>query len=201
MKKQYIAPFQQTPQWDLVPKVTLTHTSWLTPSEVAAWAQVCHNDRSLLIRLTARESPIRATLTGPLDSVCTDSCLEFFFAPDAEDPRYFNFEFNPLGTLFLGFGTGREDRVRLIVPDSSIFHFRTAETNDGWEISYEIPVSFVQLFMPGFSFQGTAACNFYKCGDLTPEPHYLSWAPIHCSNPDYHRREDFGILRFESCQD
>ena len=30
--------------------------------------------------------------------------------------------------------------------------------------------------------------NFYKCGDKTAHPHYVSWAPINTPQPDFHRR-------------
>ena len=36
--------------------------------------------------------------------------------------------------------------------------------------------------------------NFYKCGDKTAHPHYLSWSPIHTEKPDFHRPEFFGEL-------
>ena len=48
----------------------------------------------------------------------------------------------------------------------------------------------------GYELAGEGACNFYKCGDLTEIPHYLAWAPLSCDTPDYHRRQDFGCLKF-----
>lgn len=36
--------------------------------------------------------------------------------------------------------------------------------------------------------------NFYKCGDLTAEPHYLSWSPIAFERPNFHLPEFFGEL-------
>ena len=36
--------------------------------------------------------------------------------------------------------------------------------------------------------------NFYKCGDKTAHPHYLSWSPIDTPKPDFHRPEFFGEL-------
>ena len=36
--------------------------------------------------------------------------------------------------------------------------------------------------------------NFYKCGDATEMPHYLSWNPIQTERPDFHRPEFFGEL-------
>ena len=39
--------------------------------------------------------------------------------------------------------------------------------------------------------------NFYKCGDLTPQEHYLSWNPMTSETPAFHRPCDFGLLTFE----
>ena len=36
--------------------------------------------------------------------------------------------------------------------------------------------------------------NFYKCGDATLLPHYLSWSQIDTEQPDFHRPEFFGEL-------
>lgn len=42
-----------------------------------------------------------------------------------------------------------------------------------------------------------AKANFYKCGDNTSKPHYLSWNPIGTESPDFHRPDFFGNLIFE----
>jgi hypothetical protein len=148
--------------------------------------------------MEAEEHPIRATLTGLLDQVCNDSCLEFFFAPSTEDPRYFNFEWNPLGTLNLGFGGLRANRVRQIVkqPDQ-LFQAKTWVQGDRWGVRFRIPAEFIRRYFPDFQLCGQSACNFYKCGDQTERPHYLAWSPLTCETPDFHRRQDFGIIRYK----
>ncbi len=197
MKSVCRVPHCSTPDWPRIPEVRLTHTGWLEPCPITAKAQICHDGQTLWVRMEAEESPIRATLTGPLDPVCTDSCLEFFFAPDPEDKRYFNFEFNPLGNLCLGFGAERPTRMRIILKDAAALLAPTPfETGRGWGIEFRIPLSFIRLYFPDFSFSGVSHANFYKCGDSTPVPHYLAWAPLSTDTPDYHRRQDFGTLSF-----
>lgn len=189
--------YRKTPDWAGVPAVFLAHTPWLPPCGVEAKAKACHDGENLYVCMEAREQAIRAELTGPLDSVCEDSCLEFFFAPDAGDERYFNVEWNPLGTLYFGFGGARETRVRQIVRDArALFAPETFRTADGWGVSFRIPASLIRLYFPGFAFAGEAAGNFYKCGDATRTPHYLAWSPLTSAVPDYHRRQDFGRLTF-----
>lgn len=195
--KQYKVVRMNPPHWDQVEKVELRHTPWLQPNEVSAWAQACHDGENLYIRMAAKEDYVRATLTGVLDQVCDDSCLEFFFAPLADDKRYLNFEINPLGTLYLGFGAGRPTRVRQVVKDPAMFAIEPFPTYDGWGVTYRIPLDFLRLYFPGFCFKGEAACNFYKCGDKTRVPHYLAWSELSSEAPDYHRRWDFGKLIFE----
>ncbi len=193
---EYVIHHVQTPDWQAVPSVELRHTGWLSPCPITAQAQACHDGKHLFVRMEAVEAPVRATLTGPLDQVCDDSCLEFFFAPLAEDARYLNFECNPLGNLYLGFGATRDTRVRQVVRDTGLFHIAPFSTEGGWGFTMQIPGDFIRLYMPSFAFSGTAAGNFYKCGDRTAVPHYLAWAPLSCDTPDFHRRQDFGTLIF-----
>ena len=194
----YSVPRMEQPDWALVPVAKLAHQPWLAPCGVEAQAQLCHDGERLYVRMMAKEQVVRATLTVETDMVCEDSCLEFFFAPDPADKRYFNFEWNPLGTLYLGFGAERGSRVRQLVRDrNALFAPRPFRTADGWGIEFAVPASFIALYFPGFALRGEAAGNFYKCGDRTETPHYLAWAKLSCDHPDYHRRQDFGTLRFE----
>ncbi len=193
----YMVSYMPEPEWEKVPAVELTHTGWLEPCAITAQAKLCRDDNSLWVRMEAVESPIRATLTGKLDQVCNDSCLEFFFAPLEGDKRYFNFEFNPLGTMYLGFGAERPTRVRQIVKKpEELFRPAPFHTEKGWGLVFRIPAEFVALYFPGYAFRGESGANFYKCGDRTETPHYLAWAPLTSPTPDFHRRQDFGKLRF-----
>ena len=198
MEQAYLVKRVKEVDWTQVPEIVLEHTGWLESCAVEAKAQACHDGENLWIRMEAKESPVRATLTGKLDAICTDSCLEFFFAPDPEQPHYFNFEFNALKALYLGFGAERATRVRQIVRDAdALFVPQPFFTEEGWGITYRIPLSFLRVYFPDFTFSGKKYGNFYKCGDLTEVPHYLAWAPLSSETPDYHRRQDFGVLLFE----
>ena len=194
----YTILYQSVPNWENVPSVELHHTGWLPEAPIRAWAQLCRDDQGLWVRLEAEEANVRATLSEPLDEVYQDSCLEFFFAPIASDSRYLNFEFNPLGNIYLGFGSTRPTRVRQIVSSvEELFHPVPFTTEQGWGIVYHIPFAFIRNYFPEFEPTGEAAGNFYKCGDLTEQPHYLSWTPMTTDSPDFHRRQDFGVLRFK----
>ena len=185
------------PDWSAVPRLQVGHVLWTPDYGIRASGQFCHDADHLYIRLRAVEQDIRAEYTAPLSMVCHDSCLEFFFMPEGED-RYLNFEINPNGCLHLGFGQDRYDRKNALPPDPrETFGIRTGRTDDGWEASYRIPGSFLRTFYPAFSCTGRLRANVYKCGDLTPYPHYLAWNPVASATPDFHRPECFGEMEIK----
>lgn len=192
-----ITPVNGQPDWDKVPVLAVDNILWLPDAGIRMTQQLCYDSRKLYIYQKAVETVVRAEHTALLAQVCEDSCMEFFFCPEADSNRYFNFEWNLNGALYLGFRTDRENAARLQMKDhKSLFGFRSARTSDGWEIFYEIPASFVELFVPGFALRPGVQirANCYKCGDLTPTPHYLSWNPVTSENPDFHRPQDFGVM-------
>ena len=194
----YIVPKLPVPDWSVPKAAALTHTGWLPACPVSAQAQACHDGENLYIRLEAQEQPIRATMSGVLDRVCEDSCLELFYAPVSGDPRYFNFEFNPLGAMDMSFGGARPNRVRQVPKKAAEwFQPRPFTTGGGWGLEFRIPLTFLRLYWPEFSFSGEGAGNFYKCGEQTAVPHFMAWSPLSCDTPDFHRRQDFGTLIFE----
>ena len=185
------------PDWNAVPLLEVDQVLWKPDCGIRASGQFCHDSRNLYIRLRASEKHIRAEYSAPLSPVCQDSCLEFFFMPEGED-RYFNFEINPNACLYIGFGHGRGDSTALYRKDmQQLFEIRAERTADGWETFYRIPLPFLRLFWPDFTFTGILRANVYKCGDLTENEHYLSWNPVSSETPDFHRPQDFGIMRFE----
>ena len=191
-----IRPVIDTPDWLSVPSLSLSHILWEPDCGIRASGRFCHDSLALYVNLRAAEKQIRAEYTAPLSPVCRDSCLEFFFMPENED-RYFNFEINPNGCLYIGFGRGREDSTALYRENMrQLFGIRTERTPDGWEAFYRIPLSFLRLFMPDFAFEGSLRANVYKCGDLTEREHYLSWNPVASETPDFHRPADFGRMTF-----
>jgi len=187
--------------WNSIPAVMLEHTPWLTPCDISATAQLCYDDNALYVRMCARESPIRAEFTGLLDQPCLDSCLEFFVSPMPDEQRYINIEYNPNGCLYLGISTGDHDLYRLIKDNDNTEFLcpKITLTEDGWEITYRIPLKFFRLFFPDFSLESgrKMRANFFKCGEYTVQRHYLAWNPTTSDTPNFHRPCDFGEVVFE----
>lgn len=184
--------------WDAVPVTTMDNYNWLGEAPIHAQAQICCTEDALHILLSTQEEHIRAEETGQLGAPCHDSCLEFFFCPVSGDDRYFNIECSPTGCIFLGFGSDRHNLVRLLPVEMSI-HPEVKRFEGGWSVSYSVPYSFIRQFFPAFDPAGGSAMrgNFYKCGDETVQPHYISWSPMNPQIVDFHRPEHFGALIFE----
>lgn len=196
MKRYTIARVSGRPDWDAVPALDIDEQLWRPPVDIAAQAKIAWDDERLYVRLEAREAHIRAVHTGNLGMPCEDSCLEFFFSPTPGDPRYFNIEYNPNASLYLGFGDGVNPNR--LLPEKDWFGAKTQRTQDGWTVEYAVPFAFVRVFVPGFAPTTGASmrANCYKCGDLTPAEHYLAWNPCTSEQPNFHRPQDFGLMIF-----
>lgn len=157
------------------------------------------------IQYKVRENGTRALQKVLGAPVYEDSCVECFIQPDAADPHYYNFEFNPIGKMALARRTGREDPedapdfvLESVVIRTTAGEEAFAEKHiDEWSLDIEIPAS--ALFFSGVEdFSGlTMRMNFFKCGDGLKVPHFITWAPIDTPKPDYHRPEFFRPVEFE----
>lgn len=198
MREYTIIRRPQQLDWEQIPALHIDTWQLTEPLPISAKAQICYDDQALYVHLSTVEQDIRAEHMGPLGEICEDSCLEFFFSPMAGDLRYFNLECNLNGAMFMGFGSDMNCLSRL-VEETPFIRPNPRRTEDGWEVTYEVPYTFIRLFFPGFdpkpgySMRG----NFYKCGEFTVKPHYLTWNKV----PEdgvftFHCPEHFGILHF-----
>ena len=187
------------PEWDAIPQVDLTE-QWIDVAGISAHAQLAYDDETLYVHMWAEEPDVRATYTKDdvLPRTYEDSCLEFFLAPVADDERYMNFEFNANCAVCNQIGVEKAGRVNL-VPVDDLYNATAELTDDGWEITYEVPFEYLRTLYPGFEPESGMQIrgNFYKCGNLTAQKHYLSWSPIESDSPNFHVPENFGVLIFE----
>ncbi|MBP0973984.1 MAG: hypothetical protein J5851_08780 [Oscillospiraceae bacterium] len=182
------------PDWDSIPAVPIDQVLWTDDFGIRGAAQLCYDSEHLYVHLSAVESDIRAENTEPLAPVYQDSCLEFFFQPEGAD-KYFNIEMNPNGCVCMEYGPAKTDRFALVRGNIvEYFNIRTDRTADGWEAFYDIPLDYFRYFFPDYEFTGVLYGNFYKCGNLCTNKHFLAWKPIDLASPDFHRPEFFGTL-------
>jgi hypothetical protein len=193
----------------LLEKQTITN-----PVQVLNWEEfryqpkvyfrIGHISNEIWLKYYVEEKHIRAVETRTNGEVYKDSCVEFFISPDGEN--YYNFEFSCIGTIHLAFGSGRGNRkfvepatVEKIEIKSTLGNkpFEAKSGHYEWEMMIRIPIeSFAYSNLESFN-ELKAAANFYKCGDETAVPHFVTWNPVKTESPDYHRPEFFGKVSFE----
>jgi len=181
-----IAPW---PQFNYIPKVEFS---------------IAHSNDCIFLKYYVTEAVVKATYYHSNDPVYKDSCVEFFIAFD-EEMKYYNLEFNPIGTCKLNFGRDRNDRIliseNLIRTIRYLATIQNQITNDDkpatqWEITLMIPVEvFSEHVITSVSGKQCSA-NFHKCGDDLPVPHFLCWNNIQSVEPDFLVRECFGKILF-----
>ncbi|MBQ1999984.1 MAG: carbohydrate-binding family 9-like protein, partial [Spirochaetales bacterium] len=195
----------------VVPEAVIDYCQWGYWADVSAKAQICYDTKYIHVRLSARESNMRAEEHGQTGMPCSDSCLEFFFCPcpDTSD-AYLNFEINPLGSLYVGFSHDGKRSSSAAVDFSKykdLMDIKVVREEEKWCAEYKIPYDFIKVFAPDFKgiTQKYITGNFYKCGDNTLFPHYAVWKHIDTDivkEPDFHRVEFFekiNVFNNETC--
>jgi len=164
------------------------------------YAQIAYDDQGFLVRFFIRESNPLMEKTHHFEEVCQDSCVEFFvnFTPEYSD-RYINFEVNAAGIMYVGIGTDRYDNKLLTLDEVKGLNAQAERYADYWTVSYGISFELIKKYYPQFDI---AKCsyllgNLHKCGSRTAYRHYLTYYPIGCERPDFHRPEYFGRIAVE----
>lgn len=156
----------------------------------------------LVIMYNVRGSDLRAVALEDNGPVWEDSCCEFFVS-DPADGTYYNFEMNCIGTLLAAKRRSRtdadmftEEMLSRIIRHSSLERKTYDESNEIHTWSTALCIPFDLIGADASSLPEVMNVNFYKCGDLTAHPHFLSWNRIDVPSPDFHRPEFFGRLTF-----
>lgn len=172
------------------------------PSFYSSRVAVCGvSQTGVFVCFEADEPSPRAVFSGRDEPVWNDSCMEFFFQPFVDDDRYINFEINPNGAFLCEVGSNRSDRVFLSEFSVCNPAISASVSDSGWRVEMLIPEQLItDVFDRDFSVSDTEyiRANCYKCGDLTPFPHYASLFPVYTPNPDYHRPEFFSKIFFKN---
>ena len=181
--------------WDFANTASIDKVNWKEFGSIPkTTAKLLYNDYAIYVRLETDEEPLLARYRKQNDSVSCDSCMEFFFRPNENDPRYFNFEFNPFGTMYLGLRTSRYDSVHPD-KDKEYFNVKSYVDDKKWVLQFCVPFEYIDEIFGRHT--KTMYGNLYKCGDETQNPHYATYYPITTEEPDYHRPEFFGEFVLE----
>jgi hypothetical protein len=199
-----------SPCWDQAERLEIDRYPWYVKGgKQATSVAVLYDDQALYLLAVCEDKHIYSVETRPNGNVYLDSCVEFFCMPDPDKQQgYFNFEANCCGTVHLGWGPGRPDR-KLAGPEvHSLLKVCTSipmptrdesPNDDGWWLAAMIPFTAIaKLSGKKFAPKGGDAwrANFYRCGGKT-EDQYAAWNHIDIQQPDFHRPDFFGTLRFE----
>lgn len=188
---------QGTPDWDKLPVAPIDNYLWSDVRSIVPSAQLGWDESGLYVRLQAVEPEILCRFDGDLDPVCQDSCLEFFFCPEGEGDLYFNFEVNPNGSFYVGYGRTSPARCRLYRKNwKQLLQAEPFRTENGWGITYKVPVEIIRWYVPDFKLEAgmTIRGNFFKCGDDTAQEHYMSWNAVDVPHPNFHLPDYFGRI-------
>lgn len=182
-------------------KNILGHAPWSEfPYHPKVHFAIAYNDDSIFLKYYVTEKNIRAVNKINNSAVWEDSCVEFFIAFD--ETYYYNFEFNCIGTILQGYGKDKNNRH--LLPDETVSKIKTLSVMNeetpgaiGWELTIIIPNE-VFIYDNIISMKGKKVnANFYKCGDMLPEPHFLAWNNIINPEPNFHLPAYFGGLQFK----
>ena len=173
--------------------------------------KLLYNDRNIYGIFRVEDQYVRSVHTGFQSDVWKDSCVEFFVQSKV-DGGYFNFEFNCGGALLASYVTN-PTRVNGILQefqplsssdDRQIRRFSTLPrmvepeipTPMIWYLEFSIPFAVLEKYAGPISAVAGQIwrANFYKCGNETSHPHWLSWSPLRKRN--FHDPASFGRIEF-----
>jgi hypothetical protein len=163
---------------------------------------LAHTDEMLYVRFEVKGEVPLATKTNDLELVNEDACVEMFMG-NADNTRYWNFEFNPAGVCNASCRKERKVDVVRLNPEqlASIQRYSPAPITPlegelegaSWSLLVGIPLALIELDLRN---EHVRRANFYKCGDKTAVKHYASWNPIEAPAPAFHLPEYFGEVQF-----
>jgi hypothetical protein len=180
-----------------------------------ARAKLLYDQDSLFLGFRVDDRYVVATRTRYQQSVCKDSCVEFFVQPKPGG-GYFNFEINCGGTLLLYYiedarrtAQGFARFTPVAVEHGGliqIWHslpavvFPEQPGPVAWQIACRIPLGVLAAYAgPLGSLSGqTWRGNFFKCADESSHPHWASWAPIG-EELNFHQPARFAPIHFAPC--
>ena len=193
--------------WEAADVATIDVYPWPKGrNKQTATVRALYDDDALSLQYHVADEHSSAETTELNGPVWTDSAVECFARPDPDALDYFNFEANCVGTFLLGWGDGREGRVRIepglaasIAVETSI----EAETKDpapddeSWWLAARLPFETLSAFAgteitpePGSVWRG----NFQRLGG---DSESAVWNPIRAETPDFHLPRTFGRFVFE----
>ena len=174
------------------------------PKLLPVTVHIAHDNQKLYLYYQVKGEELRVVNTKDFMSVWEDSCVEFFMQRKGEK-TYRNFEFNAHGVLLASKRESKDNAEQLAEGVmASIERFATIEhvykegvQLSNWTLFAAIPKEALGFLADENLSAQAIGANFYKCGDETNEPHFISWNAIDTPTPNFHVPQFFGELIFE----
>jgi hypothetical protein len=163
------------------------------PPRLSTAVRVGHRGGHLLIRFDGRDDGWVATKTRRDDALWEEDVFEVFLA--AEDPPHFYWEFevNPLGTVFdASIQSPRLFRPTICLDvawDCAGFRATVRRTERSWSARLQIPLR----PLCGDTVPRAWRANFFRV-DRGPSDEFSAWSPVFRDPPDFHDARRFGTL-------
>jgi hypothetical protein len=182
-----------------------------TPSFVPkVEAKMGYDQSNIYVIFQVKDKFVQSRILEYNGSVSTESCVEFFFAPDENHPlSYFNLEINAGGTPLIFYITKPMSEVQRLkkeeIEQIEIAHsmprvvYPEIQEPVTWTIECRIPISLLEKYTPvtrpekGKQWKA----NFYKTGSRTSNPNYMTWALVDFPRPNFHLPQYFGTIQFK----
>ncbi|MFI4910053.1 MAG: carbohydrate-binding family 9-like protein [Sedimentisphaeraceae bacterium JB056] len=200
------------PQWQNTEPLELTLYMGDKPEHFpVVKAKMAYDDDNVYVIFKVDDNYIKATTTENQGPVCRDSCVEFFFTPNSDTSTgYMNMETNCCGKILFYYqkerGVGAvkvadSDLEKIEIAHSLPYESITEEIKSPktWTLEYRIPIEVIKTYTTVEKPESGVLwkANFYKCGDKTSKPHWLTWSFVDKPKPDFHVPNCFGTLKFE----
>lgn len=199
-------------QWQNIIAVDFLNYMGAIPSyKPSVEAKVMYDEQNIYVIFCVIDRYVRCITKDINGPVWKDSCVEFFFSPDARFPeKYFNLEINCGGTPLMYFNDSfpRKDFTKLAIDDineieiaHSLFQIVDPEIEGSviWTIEYRIPIDMLEKYAsisypkPGVEWRA----NLYKIAESTSNPHHITWSFVDKPEPDFHLPQFFGKFIFK----
>jgi hypothetical protein len=173
--------------------------------------KLLYDDFNLYGIFRVEDQYVRCIRTAFQADVWKDSCVELFVQPQGAC-GYYNFEFNCGGALLASYVTNParvNGRLQEFVPLTEADNGRILRIASlpavvepeilqplVWYLEFSIPFSVLAKYAGplGAVLGQIWRANFYKCGNETSHPHWLSWMPL--AERNFHDPSSFGKLKF-----
>lgn len=176
-----------------LPPIHLREARTGEPPRLKTSVRVGHRGGILYVRFDGRDEATVATYTRRDDPLWLEDVFEVFLTPHEPSHVYYEFEVNPLGTLFdarVHSPKLRRESLRVETAwDCADLESRVTVRPRRWSALLKIPLA----PMNDATVSARWRANFYRV-DRGSVDEYSAWSPPLTDPPEFHLPERFGVL-------